>query len=165
MTNVVNLGKDDVMKSEKYKSIPDPEDDIVSDVLVGYTNISASQQYLLIERIQKGISYKSFANLIRQSPFTITEWSSFLHLTDRTLLRYKAGNKTFEGIYAEKVIELTMFIKKGIDTFQTKDRFSEWLHGGNVALGGYKPIDLLVTSVGIELVTRELIRIDYGILA
>ncbi len=163
-TNVVFLRKRLVMKSKKYKE-HEANDDIVSDTAIAYGQPSGNPQFLLIDKIQQGVSFQAFSNLVRQSPFTLLEWSGFLHITDRTILRYKTDQKPFEGLYAEKIVELTMLIKKGLDTFQTKERFYRWLTASNMALGGYKPIELLVTSVGIEVITQELIRIDYGILA
>lgn len=52
----------------------------------------------------------------------------------------------------------------GISTFGDIDKFKLWLDTPNFSLGNLKPIELLETSYGIELVINELIRINYGIL-
>ena len=156
------------MKSKKSKDYIYQENDnslIANEPDVSYGRSVNNPQFQLINQIQSGISFNSFAAIAKQSPFSIAEWASFLHITDRTILRYKIDNKSFEGIYAEKILELDAFIAKGLDTFQTKDRFYQWLTSHNMSLGGYKPLELLRTSVGIEMITQELVRIDYGILA
>jgi putative toxin-antitoxin system antitoxin component (TIGR02293 family) len=124
-----------------------------------------NNDYAIINKIETGISYNYFNSIVQKSPFTLLEWSNFLHLTDRTLLRYKSENKSFENIYAEKIIELDQLIQKGLDTFNDIAKFKRWLHSQIMALGGRKPIDLLTTSLGIDLIKNELVKIDYGVLA
>lgn len=138
---------------------------LVSEPALGYGAVSTNSQYYLINHINHGISYHSFAVLQEFAPFSVSEWSSYLHLTERTLLRYKTENKIFENIYAEKIIELSKVINKGKDTFSDISTFSKWLSAPSISLGGYKPKDLLATSIGISLVHDELVRIDYGVLA
>ncbi len=151
-------------KLKKYKAEEAPLS-IAQEPVVAYGYQNTNQQYFIIDRIKKGISYTCFAEVLADSPFTLSDWSNFLHLTDRTLLRYKIENKSFESIYAEKIIELTILIKKGIETFGNKEKFKRWLQNNNIALGSHTPKELLITSVGIQIVMQELLNIDYGILA
>lgn len=81
------------------------------------------------------------------------------------MLRYKTENKIFENIYAEKIIELSKVISKVKILLVIYQRFQNRLSAPSISLGGYKPKDLLATSIGISLVHDELVRIDYGVLA
>src|SRR5215218_8501540 len=54
----------------------------------------------LIETVKNGIRYSVFAGLVTNSPFSLTEWSRFLHLSERSMQRYKKEKKTFDPLYA-----------------------------------------------------------------
>ncbi len=58
-----------------------------------------------------------------------------------------------------------ILLNKGIEVFGSSDNFISWLNSVNIALGSIKPIELLDNSFGINLVTDELMKIEYGVLA
>ena len=51
---------------------------------------------------------------------------------------------------------------KGILLFGTKEKFEKWLQKEQYGLGYSKPIDMVNTMTGIQLILEELIRIEYG---
>ena len=95
----------------------------------------------------------------------MVEWCQYLHLSERTLQRYKKEGKSFDPIYSEKILELTMLYKYGAEVFESKDNFHSWLESNNLALGGVKPKELLDTSFGISMVKDELTAIEHGLFA
>jgi len=119
----------------------------------------------LIYQTRQGINFDSFVQLASLSPFNIQDWSKFLHLSERTMQRYKKEKKRFGPIYAEKIIEITMLQKYGSTVFGNDDHFAQWMEIDNIALGGSKPKDLLDSTFGINLIKQELGRIEHGILA
>ena len=60
---------------------------------------------------------------------------------------------------SEKEILFTL----GNEIFEDSNKFEQWLHSTNIALGGVKPIDLLNTAEGIHEVITLLHRIEHGI--
>lgn len=119
----------------------------------------------LIGLTRKGISYKLFNSIQSKSPFTIKEWSFFLHLTERTLQRYKKENKSFEPLQSERILEIAQLQKRGIEIFGGSDNFYVWMNAKIIALGGIPPKELLDNSFGISILNAELTRIEYGVLA
>ena len=119
----------------------------------------------MISAIKEGINYSFFEKLAKNIPFTLREWSAFLHLSERSLQRYKKQKGTFNAVTSEKVIEITMLNKYGIEVFGDQNNFNIWLDSKNVALGGIKPKEILDSSFGIQLLKDELTRIKHGILA
>jgi putative toxin-antitoxin system antitoxin component (TIGR02293 family) len=119
----------------------------------------------LIAAVRQGISYSFFSSLVKESPFSLSEWSGFLHLSDRTMQRYKSEKKTFDPVYSEKILEITLLYKRGAEVFGNMDTFAIWLDTKSVALGGIVPKNLLDTSFGIGLLKDELTRIEHGVLA
>lgn len=133
--------------------------------LITYATLDDKNAYSLINAIKEGIRFSFFEKLAKNIPFTLREWASYLHLSERSLQRFKKEKGTFNTVSSEKIIEITMLNKYGIEVFGDQDKFNVWLLTKNVALGGIKPKDLLDSSFGIQLLKDELTRIEHGILA
>lgn len=132
---------------------------------ITYNVVDDKNTLLLINTVKKGVDYNMFLSIADKSPFNIAEWCDYLHLSERTIHRYKKDNKTFDPVYSEKILELTMLYKYGFEVFGNKEKFNTWLNAKNIAIGGIKPKDLLDTSFGINMVKDELTSIEHGILA
>jgi len=61
--------------------------------------------------------------------------------------------------------KISFLLDYGSKVFDSKSNFDEWLNDTNIALGGVKPISLLDTLKGIEVIKTELSRIEYGVLS
>lgn len=133
--------------------------------IITYATLDDSNAYSLINAIKQGINFSFFERLAKNIPFTIREWSAFLHLSERSLQRYKKEKGKFNAVTSEKIIEITMLNKYGIEVFGDQDKFNTWLKTKNVALGSIKPKELLDSSFGIQILKDELTRIEQGILA
>jgi len=119
----------------------------------------------LITKTREGISFGEFEYFLDRSPIHLEEWAGLLHLSERTLQRYKKDNKSFESIHSERILDLFMLFKFGEDVFGDKNIFQSWLHDENIPLGNVTPLTLLDTSFGIVMVKEELGRIQHGIFA
>jgi putative toxin-antitoxin system antitoxin component (TIGR02293 family) len=119
----------------------------------------------LIDTMRKGIAFNAFNKIAEASPFSLDEWSGFLHLSERTIQRYKKEKKAFDPIHSEKILEITMLFNKGIAVFGEDMKFNTWLNSNNIALGNIKPKELLDSTFGITLLRDELTRIEHGVLA
>ncbi len=128
-------------------------------LLTGYNSLS------LIEIIREGISFKSFNDFVNKGPFSLPEWSKYLHISERTMQRYQKENKTFELPQSEKIVELAIFYERGVKVFGDKAKFDTWLGLDNIALHNYRPKDLLDSSFGIQWLNEILTRIEHGIFA
>jgi len=119
----------------------------------------------LIKASRQGIKYSYFQKLMKGCPFTFEEWSAFLHLSSRSMLRYKKDKKTFDPIQSEKILQIALLYAEGTRVFGEAERFDQWLDSQVVALGGLKPKELLDNNFGITLIKDQLGRIAHGILA
>lgn len=132
---------------------------------VSYESVDDRNILDLIETIRVGLDFKSFTTLASISPFTSGEWSKYLHLSERTMQRYKKEKKKFESLQSERILQIALLNKLGIDVFGSQERYNRWLETDNMALGKIKPKDLLDSSFGIDFLKDELVRIEYGVLA
>jgi putative toxin-antitoxin system antitoxin component (TIGR02293 family) len=120
---------------------------------------------LLIKKSREGMKYTAFAAIQKQLPLKVNDWSNILHLSERTLQRYKKDKIDLSPIYSEKVLEIKLLFNKGVEVFGNLENFSQWLNSKNIALGGVKPISLLDNTFGIMLLKDQLTRIEHGVLA
>lgn len=119
---------------------------------------------MMIKVIREGVPYSLFSTIQAYTPFTDKDWSNFLDMSTKSLLRYKQSTKNFKPIHSEKIIEMAEVTNIGLDVFGSMEKFKLWLETPNFPLGNSKPMDLLRDSYGKELVISELTRINYGIL-
>lgn len=135
--------------------------------------MSSPKNYVFVEddaanltnMVREGITYPYFTKLSEHIHLGFEEWSSYLHISERTIQRYKKEKKTFDSIYAERILHIELLYKKGIKVFGLADNFYTWMDSTSIALGNVKPKDMLDTSFGIDLVRDELNRIEHGVLA
>lgn len=137
----------------------------IFDPLVTYGAIDDINALSLIQLIRQGIGFSAFDSFANKSPFSLNEWSSYLHLSERTMQRYRNEKRTFDPLQSEKIIEIALFYNKGVEVFGSTEKFNSWLETDNLALGKIVPKMLLDNSFGINMLKDELTRIEYGILA
>lgn len=141
---------------KKYVSAKEPKISIVMEP----TNAA-----YLIQHVRKGIPYTDFEKMVAFSSFSMSEWAVILHLTERSLQRYKQQNEVFDPLQSEKIMQIIILFKKGLEVFGSKTKFDTWLTTQNVSLGSIKPKEILDSAFGIEWILVELGRIEHGILA
>ncbi len=123
-----------------------------------------SDKMLLVNVIRRGITQPLFMALKNITPFSDQDWSDFLDISLKSLQRYKADTEhVFKTIHSEKIMELAEVSSVGLEVFDSKDQFADWLTTPSLALGAMKPLELLRDSYGKEIVLHELYRIDHGI--
>jgi putative toxin-antitoxin system antitoxin component (TIGR02293 family) len=127
--------------------------------------LSSGNRAFLMEWVREGLEYATFQKLTSKYPFTIEEWSKFLHISERTIQRYKKDFKNFDALQSEKILQISFLYQRGVEIFGAKENFDQWLELSNIALGNIRPKDLLDNAFGISLLEEELSRIEHGILA
>lgn len=131
---------------------------------ISYDSVDDRDILFLIKKSREGMKYTAFSELQKSIPLKPEDWSNVLHLSMRTLQRYKKEKIDFGPIYSERIIEVQLLFNKGHDVFGDKDNFHNWLNAKNIALGGISPVSLLDNTFGIMMLKDELTRIEHGIL-
>lgn len=148
-----------------YKDASHKDASIVNEPLISYQILDDYRSLNLIQKIREGISMQSFQAIKQFIKFTMTEWSTVLHISERTINRYEKENKNFDPNYSEKIYELLMLYKFGIEVFGSEHTFHQWMATANPSLGGSTPKSLLDSNIGTNLIKQELGRIQHGIFA
>src|ERR1700744_4623163 len=128
-------------------------------------NHPGDDAFELTSMVREGVPFPYFTKLSNQIHFDYQDWSTYLHLSERTIQRYKKDKKPFDPIYSERILQIELLYKKGIQVFGVDDNFFIWMETKSMALGGVKPKDMLDTSFGINLIYDELGRIEHGVFA
>jgi len=131
---------------------------------LSFSTIDDKSTRSLIETAREGIPFTQFMNIANASPFTMTEWSNYLHVSERTMQRYKKDKRTFDTLQSEKILHITLLFNTGAEVFGSPEKFNTWLDSDNLVLR-CKPKDLLDSTFGIGMLRDELTRIEHGILA
>lgn len=121
-----------------------------------------NSSFAYLKVLKEGLHRNSVNSFIKHSTLSRKQVSKLIHVSERTLQRY-SPDKTMDINSSERLIELTRLFHKGINVFNDKEKFITWLNRPNKSLANSKPIDLMETSIGIDLVLDELLRIEHGV--
>jgi putative toxin-antitoxin system antitoxin component (TIGR02293 family) len=114
---------------------------------------------------KRGLDPEAVFDLIKVTLLSIPMVESILYITLKTLTNYKQRKTHLDAAMSEKVLSIFALYKKGITIFGSADEFNKWMGVPAFGLGQQKPNDLLDTITGINLISEELTRIEYGDLA
>jgi len=140
----------------------DTDYSIASEPSVSYGR-AMNDRFRIAQILKAGFSYDLFERLIYFMPFNMGDWSTILDLAPKTMARYKADNKTFRPLHAEKIIDMAEVTEAGLDFFEDMDDFKRWLKTPSLAFSKQAPMDLITNSYGRSLVLEQLIRMEHGI--
>lgn len=114
--------------------------------------------------LTKDFTYQDFKKIADQAPFTLKEWSVFLHTSERTLQRYAKEDTAFNGLQIERILLFKQMIEKGNELFG-RENFSQWLNRKLFSIEFHTPKEILISHEGVQEVIDLLGRIEHGIVA
>ena len=118
----------------------------------------------LVDLGEKGLTKASLLKLASFLELSTAQMAHLLPVTERTIQRYSRTTRLSRSV-SEHILEIARVAVRGVDVFEDKDRFLAWMGRLNVALGNRKPLDLLASTLGINLVIDELGRIEHGVVS
>ena len=119
----------------------------------------------LVELVRAGLTKSALFHLADAFQFTQSEIANIFNLSLRTVQRFKQQEREEELLdqaVSDRVVQLADLYAYGREVLG-EAIFQKWCQTSLRTLGGKRPKDLLFTSVGIEMVKDELIRIEYGV--
>jgi putative toxin-antitoxin system antitoxin component (TIGR02293 family) len=119
------------------------------------------------ENIQLGFPAKSLMIFLNQFPTIgrVDTIDKVVGVSLRTLQRQKkAGAKQrLNREQSGKLYKAAEIVAKAVDVLGSPQAAERFLDEPVMALDGKRPIDLLSTPAGAELVEKHLVRLDYGV--
>lgn len=68
-------------------------------------------------KTRTGINFTHFLSIAEGSNLNIDEWSNILHLSKRTMQRYKKETLSFKLFQSEIILQVVLIFQKGHDVF------------------------------------------------
>ncbi len=133
------------------------------------TSNQVSEPYVKMQPFNKlpalvaDFTYNKFKKISDKVPFTQSEWANILHLSERTLQRYSKDNKSFEGIYVDRILHLQKLIELGLETFSDAEALYRWLKRDKQVLNQSLTFENLYHTDGINAIIDEIGRIQHGV--
>ena len=118
----------------------------------------------LVDLSEKGLTKAALLRLSSFLELSTGQMARLLPVTERTIQRYSRTTRLNRSV-SEHILEIARVAVRGVDVFGDKDRFLAWMGRLNIALGNRKPLDLLASKLGIDLVIDELGRIEHGVVS
>jgi putative toxin-antitoxin system antitoxin component (TIGR02293 family) len=125
---------------------------------------SLMSDFDILNTSRKGLPKHTLMALAKKISLTLQEFSNIMHISERTLQRYD-DNTVIKTEYTEKAIELARLYTRGEEVFGSLDKFKTWMKTPLHVFKGECPVSLLDTSIGFDMIFKELGRIEHGIFA
>jgi putative toxin-antitoxin system antitoxin component (TIGR02293 family) len=119
----------------------------------------------LADMAREGFPSTTLSRLSSSLGWTRAALIEQLGIAPRTASRRLTRREPLSTTESERVLRLARVLARAVEVFESQDAAKEWLQGASAALGERKPIDLLATDIGTEVVLNELGKIDHGFFA
>ncbi|KAF1048794.1 type II RES/Xre toxin-antitoxin system antitoxin [Xylophilus sp.] len=86
-------------------------------------------------------------------------------ISERTLQRGTAGERLLDANASDRALRLASVTEQAVGVLGSRDAAERWLASPATGLDRRRPIDLLQSSEGAELVRTLLTRMEYGVYA
>lgn len=116
----------------------------------------------LIDLGSAGIKKAAVSHLARYLSLSWRDMARLLPITERTLQRYNMQRQLSFSV-SEQALQIAEVVATGVEVFGNREKFLAWLGLPCAALGDEKPLALLGSRFGAEIVSDELGRIAHGI--
>lgn len=115
----------------------------------------------LIDIVRHGLPSEGVTALSCKLGITPGELSRFLHVSLKTLQRYKG--KVLDINMSDRLLTVALVYSKCVDVFGSEENSVSWLKSPVLALDNARPLDYLDTNAGAEMIMTLLGRIEYGV--
>jgi uncharacterized protein (DUF2384 family) len=88
--------------------------------------------------------------------------SDWLDISVKTFRAYKKPHSIIKARIKEQAVMALSLIKHGIEVFETKENFSNWLIKENFFFDKKAPIEFMDTNSGIKFIDDRLTALEYG---
>ena len=110
----------------------------------------------------RGVTKREALRLASALGLSVAALAATLRMSARTLQR-KQPTDRLGPFVSEQVVQIGEVVERGLEVFGESERLMSWLNTPVAYLGHERPLDLLRSRFGVELVLGELGRIEHGV--
>ena len=126
-----------------------------------FKDLDFLSHYAIFHSARMGLKTKIFYDFAETIKMPEKNLAAIINLSARTISNYKEKKKSLEPLYSEHLLKLISLYEKGEEIFGSIDEFNYWLKKPFWD-SDEKPIDWLITSGGVDLVTEEIDQLAQG---
>lgn len=120
------------------------------------------------EMLLRGLPTKALTHLVEN--LVLIDWddafAKAVGMSQRTFQRHAAAaGKALSPEQSGRTWKFAEILAKASAIFGSNEEAEQWLERPATGLDGRRPIDLLATPAGVELVEDFLVRLEYGVYA
>jgi putative toxin-antitoxin system antitoxin component (TIGR02293 family) len=115
----------------------------------------------LVEIRFRTVPWSSVEHLSARLGIAPSELVDLIGLADRTALR-RQKEGFLKPDEADRLLRVGRVLEEGIRVFGSQEKAAKWLSAASVIFSGAAPLTLLDCDAGAQIVSEELIRIDFG---
>jgi putative toxin-antitoxin system antitoxin component (TIGR02293 family) len=133
--------------------------------LIGNREPKARSAFEIHEMIEKGlpsqdiIAFVESVSVLQDRRVVV----KVIGMSERTLYRRVKHPEPLTAEQGSRAWRFAEILTKAEDVFGDPEEAARWMNTPAMGLEGRKPIDLITTQVGYELVNDFLTRMDYGV--
>jgi putative toxin-antitoxin system antitoxin component (TIGR02293 family) len=116
----------------------------------------------LYELSRIGLPKKALLSLISNLNLSIRSMARMLNITERTIQR-KGDQEILDLSTSEQILQIAEVFSRGAEVFGSPENFQDWMGSENISLGGRRPVELLPSRYGAQMVLDVLGRMEHGI--
>lgn len=149
------------MAKHKKSSLVSSEPALAYQVTPVFRSYAIKNEYSLIKKAREGVKtdvFYSLADAIKMPEKTL---ASVINLSPRTISNYREQKKNLDSNYSEHLLKLINLYDLGEEVFGSFDEFSLWLNRPFLN-SSEKPIDLITTPGGVDLIHEEIEKLAQG---
>lgn len=136
----------------------------LTQVLGSKKRLAIASRFDLLDLGDRGLTKAELLHLAKQLDLSVPQLAEILPVTERTIQRYVPAQR-FNKTVSEHLLQIAETTVRGTEVFGDRGRFLAWLKSPCPALGNRKPLALLSSRFGSELVQDELGRIEHGVIS
>jgi putative toxin-antitoxin system antitoxin component (TIGR02293 family) len=139
--------------------------EVIAEVLGGRKVLGKSIRKAadLAQLVRDGLPANSVIVLAERLHLGRSVLSRKLGIPQRTLTRRLSQRSLLTSAESDRTVRMARLYANAVETIGDEEKAIEWLRTPNRALGGEKPLDLLDTDLGAQMVEDILGRIAYGV--
>jgi len=139
--------------------------DVTIEKLLGGTGVIGHKirtEMDLYEISRIGLPKQALLHLVTNLNFSVRSMTQLLNITERTIQR-KGDSDLLDISTTEQILQVAEVFSRGSEVFGSPENFQTWMNTENIALGGKRPIELLPSRYGAQMVLDVIGRIEYGV--
>ena len=124
-----------------------------------------SSELELAEVVSRGLPITTIASLSGSLGWSRAELFNQLGVAPRTAARRLKQKVALTGPESDRLLRVARTFARATEVLESRESARRWLIEPCAALAGRRPLGLLATDLGVELVLNELGKIDHGFFA